>query len=172
MTTASAPTLAAGKWTVDSTRSTATFRVGNLGQTVTGTVPIIEGTVDVDAGGRPTAISASLDLGSIDTGHRRRDRDLRKPSLLDLDRHPTMTFSADAVAGPAGGWSVTGQLTARGTAVALAGDLELSEADGSTTLVGRTWLDRRALGVRAPRIMIGRRVEITVSALIRPVDDR
>jgi polyisoprenoid-binding protein YceI len=173
VTTTSAPVLTAGRWTVDATSSTATFRVGNLGRTVTGSVPITGGTVEVDPDGRPTAIAGTLDLGSIDTGHPRRDRDLRKPGLLDLDRHPTMTFSADAVDVLPEGWSVAGQLTARGTRVALAGDVRLSVLDGPTmldgpvTLVARTRLDRRALGVRAPRLMIGRQVDITVTATIR-----
>jgi polyisoprenoid-binding protein YceI len=168
MTIASAPALAAGRWTVDVTRSTATFRVGNLGRTVTGTVPIVDGIVDVDADGQPTAIRGTLDLGSIDTGHPRRDADLRKPALLDLDRHPTTTFSADAVTATSDGWSVAGQLTARGTPVALDGDVRLSVLDGTATLTGRTRLDRRAIGVRAPRFMIGRWVEITVTATVRP----
>jgi polyisoprenoid-binding protein YceI len=167
VTTTSAPVLTAGRWTVDTTSSTATFRVGNLGRTVTGSVPITGGTVEVDPDGRPTAIGATLDLGSIDTGHARRDRDLRKPGLLDLDRHPTMTFSADAVTASPEGWSVAGQLTARGARVELAGDVRLSVLDGSVTLVARTRLDRRAIGVRAPRLMIGRQVHITVTAIIR-----
>jgi polyisoprenoid-binding protein YceI len=168
MTIASAPTLAAGRWTVDVARSTATFRVANLGRTVTGTVPVVDGTVDVDADGRPTAISGTLDLGCIDTGNARRDADLRKPGLLDLDRHPTMTFTADTMSPTPGGWTVAGQLTARGTRVALDGDVEVSVLDGVTTLTARTRLDRRAIGVRAPRFMIGRQVDITVTATVRP----
>jgi polyisoprenoid-binding protein YceI len=168
VTVTSAPRLAAGRWTVDITRSTATFRVGNLGRTVTGTVPIIGGTVDVDADGRPTAIGGSLDLGSIDTGNARRDKDLRKPHLLDLDNHPIMTFSADAMTISPGGWSVAGQLTAKGTRVRHDGDVGLSVLDRGATLVARTRLDRRAIGVRAPRLLIGHQVEITVTATIRP----
>lgn len=168
MTTTSPVSLAAGRWTVDVTNSTATFRVGNLGHTVTGTVPIIDGTVEVDADGRPTAITGSLDLGSIDTGNARRDKDLRKPRLLDLDRHPVMTFAADSVSASPDGWSVEGNLTARGSEVRVTGDVEMSIRDGSATLTAHTRLDRRAIGVRAPRIMIGHRVEITVSATIHP----
>ena len=106
MTTTSPTSLAVGRWAVDPARSTATFRVRSLGRAVTGTVPITEGTVDVDESGRPRAISGSLDLGAIDTGNPRRDKDLRKPRFLDLDRYPAMTFAADSItASPAGGGS-------------------------------------------------------------------
>ena len=172
MTTTASVELASGRWTVDLAHSTATFRVGNLGRTVTGTVPIIEGVVDIATGGLPTTITGSLDLGAIRTGNARRDRDLRKPRFLDLDRHPTMTFAADSVTASRVGWSVAGRLTARGATVGLAGDVEVSDQDRSAAaLTAHTWLDRSILGIRAPRIMIGRRIDITVTATIRRVPD-
>ncbi len=172
VTTTSPAKLAAGHWTVDLAHSTANFRVGNLGRTVTGTVPIIEGIVDVDGDGLPSAITGSLDLAAIDTGNARRDKDLRKPKLLDLDRHPTMTFAAETVTASSAGWRVTGHLTARGTSVPLAGDAEVREQGRSATVTARTRLDRRTLGIRAPRAMIGHTVDITVTATIRPMTDQ
>jgi hypothetical protein len=105
----------------------------NPGRAVTGTVPVIEGTVDIGPDGQPPAITGSLDLGAIDTGNARRDSDLRKPKFLDLDHHPTMTFGADTVTVSPTSWSVTGRLTARGTCARLAGGMELSGQDRSAT---------------------------------------
>jgi polyisoprenoid-binding protein YceI len=168
VTTTSPAGLAVGRWTVDPAHSTATFRVRSLGRTVTGNVPITAGTVDVDESGRPRAISGSLDLGAIDTGNPRRDKDLRKPRFLDLDRHPAMTFAADSITvSPDAGWRVTGQLAVRGTSVRLAGDATVSPDDRSATVTAHTQLDRRALGIRAPRIMIGHAIDITVTAALR-----
>jgi len=169
MTAAARTELAAGRWTVDPAYSTATFRVGNLGfATVTGTVPILRGTVEIGADGHPAAVTGELDLGAIDTGNPKRDKDLRAPKLLDLDRHPAMTFAADRVTVTGAGWSVTGRLTARGTTVPVSGDAGLASRDGAVTLTARTRLDRRDFGVRAPRLLIGTRVEVTVTARIRP----
>ena len=167
MTTTSRAGLAAGRWMVDPAHSTAAFRVGTLGRTVTGTVPITEGTVDTDGGGQPTAITGSLDLGAIDTGNARRDKDLRKPKLLDLDRHPAMTFAPDTITATPAGWRVTGHLTARGTSVRLAGDADVSGQDRFAIVTAHTRLDRRALGIRAPRIVIGHAIDITITATIR-----
>ena len=167
MTTTALAELASGRWTVELAHSTATFRVGNLGRTVTGTVPITEGTVDIDGRGQPFAITGSLDLSAIDTGNARRDSDLRKPRFLDLDRCPAITFTAETItAGPAG-WRVTGDLAARGTSARLAGEVEVSGEGRSATVTARTRLDRRALGVRAPRILIGHAIDITITATIR-----
>jgi polyisoprenoid-binding protein YceI len=178
MTTAAAATLAAGQWKVDVEHSTATFTVGNLGHTVTGTVPILTGTVEVGPDGLPSAIYGTLDLSAVATGISRRDKDLRKPRLLDLDRYPVSTFEADRMTASPGGWSVSGYLTARGTRTRLTGDVEVSaqgqqaqgqQAQGqSAILTARTQLDRRALGLRAPKLMIGHQVDITVTATIHP----
>jgi polyisoprenoid-binding protein YceI len=167
VTTTSPADLAVGRWTVDPAHSTATFRVRSLGRTVTGNVPITDGIVDVDESGRPRAISGSLDLGAIDTGNPRRDKDLRKPRFLDLDRYPAMTFAADTTTETPAGWRVTGQLAVRGTSVRLAGDVTVSPHDRSATVTAHTQLDRRALGIRAPRIMIGHAIDITVTAALR-----
>jgi polyisoprenoid-binding protein YceI len=167
VTTTSPADLAAGRWTVDPARSTATFRVRSLGRTVTGNVPITEGTMDVDESGRPRTISGSLDLGAVDTGNPRRDKDLRKPRFLDLDRYPAMTFAADSITASSAGWRVTGQLAVRSTSARLAGDVTVAPHDRSATVTAHTHLDRRALGIRAPRIMIGHAIDITVTAALR-----
>lgn len=60
MATTSHLGLAPGRWTVDAAHSRATFHVGNFGRAVTGTVPIIDGTVDIDRDGQPWAINGSL----------------------------------------------------------------------------------------------------------------
>ncbi|HEY6501247.1 MAG TPA: YceI family protein [Streptosporangiaceae bacterium] len=166
MTTTSSLGLAAGRWRVDPGPSTATFRVASLGRTVTGTVPIIEGTVEIDDHGQPGVIAGSLDLGAISTGSTRRDRDLRQPKFLDLDTHPTMTFAAGTSTVTPAGWQITGQLAARGTSVPLSGPAEVAPRGRSAIVTAHTRLDRRALGIRAPRIMIGRVVDITVTATL------
>ncbi|MGA8463061.1 MAG: YceI family protein, partial [Trebonia sp.] len=96
-----------------------------------------------------------------------RDNDLRKPRFLDLDRYPAMTFAADGITASPAGWQVTGTLAVRGTSVRLAGDAAASSQDGSATVTAHTRLDRRALGIRAPGIMIGHTIDITVTAALR-----
>ncbi|MFS8097273.1 YceI family protein [Lentzea alba] len=159
-------TLAAGFWRADLTRSTASFDVGNLGRTTHGTVPVTGGTVEIGTDGSLAAVHGTLDLSGIDTGIPKRDLDLRKPSLLDLDRHPSMTFRATSCSPVDGGWQVSGTLSARGTATELSGVAQLSTVEGEVVLTATARLDRRTLGIRAPRFLIGRYVDITVSAVI------
>ena len=167
MTTLSNPTLAPGRWRHVPAGTNATFTVRNLGlRQVTGTVPVAEAWVDVDGSGVPGAVRATLELRAIATGNARRDADLQKPHLLGTAEHPTLTFTGSPASGP-GGWTVTGTLAGRRSAeVTLAATIE-SATPQEITVRATTELDRRELGVRAPRFLIGRRLRITVTATFR-----
>jgi polyisoprenoid-binding protein YceI len=158
--------LRAGTWTVSDSRTTVTFSVGNLGHRAHGSVACSWGELRLDDEGRPIAVRAELDLTSLDTGIAKRDRDLRKPHFLDIDRQPTMTWTADRFA-PAGdgAWTASGVLSVRGTSTELAvtGTPELAE-DGALRVRGHAVLDRTTVGIRAPSFLIGRTVEIEVDA--------
>jgi polyisoprenoid-binding protein YceI len=154
-----------GRWVVNPERSRATISVRNFGvRTVCGSVPLLAGTIAVDDEGRPIRVHAELDLAGIDTGSARRDADLRKPSLLDLDRHPTLTYDADAFELGPQGWVAQGTLAARGAACPLPVLGVPTEAGDGLHVVGTTLVDPTALGLRAPRLFIGRQVAVVVDA--------
>ena len=141
-------TLQVGRWHLLHSRSCAGFAVRNFGlKTVRGTVPIQEAWVDVGGDARPGAVFAALDLTGIDTGHARRDADLRKPHLLDTARYPTLTFTGGAPQPAPDGWQVPGRLAGRAAAdLVLAGRI-VRAAPGEVTVHATVTVDRRALGV-------------------------
>ena len=164
-TTTPVPVVATGRWVVDPGRSSATFSVSNFGfRTVSGSVPVLGGDLEVADGGRPRRLAAELDLSSIATGSPRRDADLRKRSLLDLDTHPVLTYEADEFEVCPQGWRARGSLGARGTTCPVAVLGVPAGTDGSLHLVGTAVVDRTALGIRAPRLLIGRQVSVVVDA--------
>jgi polyisoprenoid-binding protein YceI len=162
----------AGTWTVSDSRTRVLFAVGNFGRVAHGTVTCGTGSVELDASGAPVRAHAELDLNTVDTGISKRDADLRKPSLLDIDRHPVMTWRSERfVATGDGGWTAEGELTVRGTTVPLAvtGRPEAAALDGTWLRVrAEGVLDRRAVGIRVPAIVIGRTVSITIDAWLIP----
>ncbi len=157
------------RWDVHITQSSASFAVRNFGlKTVRGNVPITVGWVDIDADGRPLAIHAELDLTALETGNRTRDRDLRKPKLLDTDRHPTLAFDTRAIVGTAPQWDAHGILTGRGRATPVVLAVAAEQAGDATRAVATACFDRRDLAIRAPRLLIGRRIHVTIDAQLRP----
>ena len=168
MTGAVLQTLPTGRWQLQTAFSSARFTVSNLGvRTVHGQVPIREAWVDVDQAGRPISLAATLELDRIDTGNRRRDADLRKPNLLDLERYPLLMFTADSIFPGVSGWVIAGTLAGRGREVPLELTAQITARgeDGPVTVAADAVLDRRALAVRAPRLMIGAVVRVQLHAV-------
>ena len=161
---------AATAWQVDAGRSTAAFVVGNLGvRQVRGTVPVLSGTVVTEPGGRVAGLRAVIDATGVDTGNARRDRDLRGQRLLGVERTPTWSFVSQGVAQDGEGWRVTGVLTVRRPcSVVLAVEDTAPLADGGLRVRATTSLDRRDAGVRAPRVLVGRRVQVELDVVLRP----
>jgi polyisoprenoid-binding protein YceI len=157
------------RWQLVHTLSSARFAVRNLGvKTVTGCVPIRSASVEVGADGRPIAVQATLDLSALDTGNTRRDRDLGKPGLLDTGRFPTITFAAGAGTEDEAGWRIPGTLAARGASTQVVLAVTVDHRGTEAAVHATTSFDRRELGIRAPRVLIGRRIEVTVDAVLRP----
>jgi polyisoprenoid-binding protein YceI len=155
---------------VSDSRTSLTFTVSSFGRPVHGRIALSWGEVAFDATGAPVQVHAEMDLTSIDTGVAKRDADLRKPRLLDIDRHPTMTFSALGFhRDDDGGWTADGTLQVRGqsTPLSVTGVPEAGP-DGWVRVLATATLDRAAVGVRAPALMIGRRVTIQIDAWIHP----
>lgn len=164
-----APTVAVGRWELDPATSTARFVARGMGRSVPGSIPFLSARCDVDAGGVPRRATADLDLAAIDTGNVRRDRDLAKPGLLDIAAHPTMTVEVDDLSVTSDGWTAIAVVHARGTAapveVTVVPETAPSADDAAVRIRGR--LDRRLLGIKAPRFAIGRWVDLDVTARFR-----
>jgi polyisoprenoid-binding protein YceI len=175
MDTSAAPTAVAvavpvGRWTIDPGNSTAEFAVRNFGvNTVRGIVPIRDATIDVAEGQQLSAVRAGLHLVGIDTANTKRDKDLRGRRLLDTEQFPDLTFDATDVRATGDGWLLTGTLAAHGTTipVILNATLTAGPANGQFTVRATTRFDRRDLGIRAPRLMIGRDVLVQIDAQFR-----
>ncbi|MGY1814881.1 YceI family protein [Blastococcus sp. SYSU D00820] len=167
MTAGLRPAPVAGRWSVSDSRTRVTFTVGNLGRPVHGSVAVVWGEVEVAPTGAPVSARAEFDLGTIDTGIARRDADLRAPRFLDIDRHPVMSWSADRFrAEEDGAWTAVGTLRLRGESAPLAVTGRPELADGVLRIRATAQLDRTAVGIRAPRVLVGRLVTIEVDAVL------
>jgi len=165
-------TVATGRWAVVSSLTSAGFAVGNLGglMTVHGTIPVTDASITVDKAGTPTAVRAVLDVSSIATGIDKRDTDLRKPKLLDTAKYPTLVFECADVRPADDTWELHGTLHGRGTTTELVLTASACHVDddGALRVHATTTFDRRELGVRAPRFLIGTQLAITIDATFAP----
>jgi polyisoprenoid-binding protein YceI len=162
-----------GDWAADPAACSLTFAVRNFGLgTVTGQIPLASATVHVDAGGHPVSIRAELNAAGIDTGHRRRDRDLRGRRFLATGRWPVMGFEAASIQPNETGWTVTGTLTVKDRHCPVRLDvasftIPAGDPAACVDLHATGRLDRRSAGVRAPAFLVGRLVALSLGIRLR-----
>jgi polyisoprenoid-binding protein YceI len=179
-----------GEWIADLAASTVSLTVRNFGlRSVTGQVPLVSASVTVGPRGQPVSVRAELDARGIDTGHPRRDRDLRGARFLATDRWPLITFQASTVQASTvqastvqastvqasrAGWTIAGTLTVkdRDCQVRLdvgAADIIPNDPASSVNVCASARLDRRSVGVNsAPAFLIGHTILLSLAIRLRP----
>ncbi|MFE3829944.1 YceI family protein [Streptomyces sp. NPDC059092] len=118
-----------GVWSIDPAHSSVGAVAQHLGiSSVRGRFTEFGGRIEIlDTGGGPeqARVEAVISAASIDTGSKLRDKHLRSPDFLDVERFPEITYSGTGVT-PAGPdrWKVHGRLALHGVVREL--DLDLS----------------------------------------------
>lgn len=160
-------------WAIDPTHSTVEFAIKKLFLfTVKGSLTIVEGSLVLDpADVRRSSVSVVLQSASINTGNKRRDKQLRAANFLDADRYPEIRFQTTKVerGTDRDTLRVTGSLTVKGTTREIV--LDVSEIDRSRSPNGEfvvyysalTEIDRIDFRVNAMRFLIGRKIRITIN---------
>jgi polyisoprenoid-binding protein YceI len=124
-----------------------------------------------------SSVEVTIDAASIDTGDATRDGHLRSADFLDVEGHPSLTFTSTGVrAAGSGRWAVDGDLTVRGVTRTVVLDVELEgvAADpwGGERAVfsASTEIDREDFGLvwnqalEGGGVLVGRKVKIEIEA--------
>src|SRR5260221_1590357 len=104
--------LAPGRWSLDKNHSGVSFVVRHLGlSNVRGRFDGFHATLDIGTSLAEIAITADVDLTSVDTNNADRDAHLRSTDFFDTDQHPFMTFRSTSVTGSGENYELAGDLT-------------------------------------------------------------
>jgi len=167
-----------GTWQIDPNHSSAQFSVRHLGvSTVRGAFTKVSGTAKYDADPAKIALDATIDAASVDTRVEMRDKDLRSPNFLEVEKYPTITFHSKhpSASGP-GKLQIAGDLTIHGTTKEVVLDV-----DGPSAPIKDPWgnqrigasattkINRKDFGVNGAPGMVGDEITITIDVeLIQP----
>ncbi|HKU67744.1 MAG TPA: YceI family protein [Candidatus Baltobacteraceae bacterium] len=120
-------------YTLDKSHSTVEFVVRHLMiSKVRGRFASFDGQIDLAPGSDlPEAISANIDVASIDTREEQRDAHLKSADFFEVEKYPALTFASTRVEGTPDDFKVYGNLTIHGVTkeVVLAGSFEGRGAD-------------------------------------------
>ena len=143
-----APAVAAQTYPLAVARSKATFAVTHLYVSrVTGSIPIVAGTVAFADGDVPSAVEATLDARRIATDDRDRDDDLQGPDWFDTKAFPLWTFRSDAIAPAPGGFTMHGTLAVHGVPQAVVLNVTIVRGLPHAAYHATGTLDRHGFGM-------------------------
>ncbi len=115
MSATAAPT--ANSWKLDPAHSTVEFSAKHMMfTTVRGRLADVEGIISVPGATLDdAAVEATMKAASIDTRTEQRDQHLRSADFLDVENYPEVTFKSTKFEGTKEKFTMTGDLTIRGT---------------------------------------------------------
>ncbi len=169
----------AGTWQIDPNHSAAQFSVRHLGvSTVRGAFTKVSGAAQYDPSD-PTknSLTATIQADSVDTRVEMRDKDLRSPNFLDVQKYPTITFqSKQAKSAGNGKLQIVGDLTIHGVTKEVTLDV-----DGPSAPIKDPWgnqrigasastkINRKDFAVNGAPGVVGDDINITIDVeLIQP----
>lgn len=117
----------AGTWAIDPVHSEVSFSVRHMMVSkVRGRFGKFEGTIVTHDDPLQSAVTANIDLVSLNTGSEDRDNHVRSADFLDVENHPTMTFRSTGVREGGDGLLLDGELTIRGVTRPVTLNLEVN----------------------------------------------
>ena len=108
---------ATNAWKLDASHTTVEFSARHMMfTTVKGRLADVDGTVTVNGATPDTAVvDVTIKAASIDTRTEQRDQHLRSGDFLDVENFPDVTFRSTKISGAKEHFTLTGDLTIRGT---------------------------------------------------------
>jgi polyisoprenoid-binding protein YceI len=162
------PSVDEGHWRLDPERSGIEFHVPNFYglMTVKGRFASYDGTLELSA---HPAVQLTIDAGSLDTKHAKRDKHLRSADFFDVERHPYVRFTSSSATADGDSLKVRGQLDVAGRQIPLELDAAVHVIDGELEVEAVAYADQRELGMTwSPLGMVRAPSKLTVRArLIR-----
>jgi len=159
---------AAGTWYIDLAHSSVNFTARHLMVSkVRGRFGFFEGTIEVGDSPERSTVSATIDVGTVDTGQQQRDGHLRSPDFFDVDTHPRMEFRSSRVEPKGSDWLVHGDLTIRDVTRPVVLDVEFfgvaTDPWGGTRMAftAGTSLDREDFGLTYNQVLEGGRLLVS-----------
>jgi polyisoprenoid-binding protein YceI len=153
---ASPANVSPGRWTLDPAASAVRIQSKTLWGLVTvkGVFTTFSGEGEVFSGGTAHG-SIVIDPASLDTKNGQRDKHLRSEKFFDVDKHPSLVFTATGIATSGNGTAqVTGELTVLGVSRGLTFTAETTEVSAdAVTLTAAISVDHQQFGIKGSNMV-------------------
>lgn len=106
---------------------------------------------------------AAIDINSIDTGIKARDKHLKKSKYFDLENYPKITFKSTSISKNGEEYIIIGALSIKETTRSVEIPFSIAEVNGVDKFKGYLEIDRRDYGVGKNHLVLGDLVRIYLS---------
>lgn len=167
--------LVPGPWNFDPAHSEIGFTVRHAGiSKVHGTFAEADASLEIAEGITGSAVKATIQTGSVNTGNADRDAHVRGEDFFDVEKFPTMTFVSNSFDLADGQGTITGELTIKGVTKTVELDTEFNgvvvDAFGATRagFEAKTTISRKEFGltwnaaIEAGGVLVSDKVTITL----------
>ncbi|MFT8317790.1 MAG: YceI family protein [Sporolactobacillus sp.] len=168
------------EWTIDSAHTETSFSVKHMGlSNVRGNFETTTGTATTDDQGKLTAVSATIDVATIDTRNGDRDAHLKSADFFDVEKYPAITFASTSIeAKDEDEYTIKGDLTIKDTTRPISFDAEVGSAVDDPYGLKRSGaslafsFDRRDFGLTWSQalangsLVVGNKIKVTVDVEI------
>ena len=121
------PEIPAGTWTIDASHSEVGFSVRHLMVSkVKGNFESFEGSLTIGEDPLQSSVQVEVDLSSINTRDANRDGHLKSNDFFEVENFPKMTFVSTKVEPAGSNFTVTGDLSIKGTTKPVVLNLEFN----------------------------------------------
>lgn len=147
-----------------------TFKIRNAGVNVKGTFRdhTIKARFD-EANVADAYFEANIEVSSLDTGIKGRDKHLKKTKYFDLENYPYIAFKSKRVQKTAEGYTVTGDLRIKSTTREVEIPFTVTTLEGKNRdFKGNLTIDRRDYKVGKGHLIMGDEVRIEINYQYRP----
>ena len=109
------PGYVVGTWDIDPVHSDVSFTVRHMMVSkVRGRLGSLAGEIVTAPRFADSAVTATVDASSVDTGNAQRDGHIRTADFFEVDTHPTWTFHSTALREDGDEYALDGELTIKG----------------------------------------------------------
>ncbi len=134
---------------IDTSQSVVELAVKNLGfNKVKGTIKGMTGTVVFNPEDLSNAkFSTSVQIATINTGNKKRDKHLRSEDFFEIEKYPAIRFESQKIEKTADGYSTTGTLTIKDVSKTVQLPFIAVQAGDQMTLTGTLMINRKEYNV-------------------------
>ena len=155
-------------WHLETEKSAVSFNIKNFGRKVDGSFGGMKADIKFDENNpEKSSFSGSIQVNTINTGIKKRDKDLMSDHYFAADKYPTINFKSKSASKTASGYVTKGDLTIKGITKETEIPFTFTNMGDHGEFVGNISLNRLDYNVGGKTKILGDDVNIQIKADVR-----